>query len=58
MEVNSILKLQPSNKHLKEQIQVKHGKLTTLKDIQNIKTISSVNQKDKERRTDVQVTID
>ena len=56
MEVNSILQLQPSNKHLKEHIQVKYGKLTTLKDIQNMKT--KLRELERQGSTDAQITID
>ena len=55
-EVNSILTLQPSNKHLKEHIQVKYGKLATLKDIQNMKT--KLSESERQGSTDAQVTID
>ena len=37
-EVKNILSLRPNNKHLKEMIVKKFGKLVTLKDIQNMKT--------------------
>ena len=56
VEVNSILQLQPSNKHLKEHIQVKYGRLTTLKDIQNMKT--KLHELERQGRTDAQITID
>ena len=56
MEVNPILQLQPSNKHLKEHIQVKYGKLTTSKDIQNMKT--KLCELERQERTDAQITID
>ena len=35
-EVLEILNLRPNNKHLKEMIEKKFGKLITLKDIQNL----------------------
>ena len=37
-DVLEILNLRPNNKHLKEMIEKKFGKLVTLKDIQNMKT--------------------
>ena len=50
------MQLQPSNKHLKEHIQVNYGKLTTLKDIQNMKI--KLRELERQGRTDAQITID
>ena len=36
--MHTLLKLRPSNKHLKEHIRKRFGTFTTLKDIQNMKT--------------------
>ena len=40
-EMHALLKLRPSNKHLKEHIRKRFGTFTTLKDIQNIKNESA-----------------
>ena len=56
VEVNSLIKLQQSNKHFKEHIKAKFGKLLTLKDIQNMKL--KVKELEIQGRTDAQMTID
>ena len=55
-EMHTLLKLRPSNKHLKEHILKQFGTFTTLKDIQNMKT--KVREMEKQGRTDAQRTID
>ena len=56
VEVNSLIKLQQSNKHFKEHIKAKFGKLLTLKYIQNMKL--KVKELERQERTDAQMTIE
>ena len=55
-EVMAILSLHPNNKHLKEMIRKKFGKLTTLKDIQNLK--AKVKEKARHGLQDAQLLLD
>ena len=54
--VDELLQLKPNNKHLKDHLQMKYSRLTTLKDIQNMK--AKIKKNERNGRNDQQVLLD